>query len=146
MLHPYQLEQQIQELMHAAYVPGMALAVVQDRDIGYARGFGVTSVEDGRIPVTPQTVFRIGSVTKPLTGTAVMSLVDEGRLSLDEPVTTYLPWLTLSEPGAAERVTARMLLCHRSGLPFVHQSFGPRDGAASYCLQPGARCDGYPVV
>lgn len=59
-----------------------------------------------------------------------MCLVDEGRLKLDEPVTTYLPWLTLSEPGAAEHVTVCMLLCHRSGLPFVHQSFGPRDGAA----------------
>src|SRR5581483_7052762 len=115
MLHIYSLERQIQDLMQTAHVPGLALAIVKNQEILYARGFGVTSVEDSGMPVTPQTLFRIGSVTKPLTGTMIMRLVDEGKLELDSPVRAYLPWFTLSEPGAAERVTLRMLLCHMSG-------------------------------
>jgi len=100
---------------------------VHDHEVVYARGFGITSVEDGGLPVTAQTLFRIGSVTKPLTGTAIMRLVDRGVLALDAPVREYLPWFTLSNPDAAERVTLRMLLSHTSGIPHDHQPFGPGD-------------------
>ena len=58
--------------MDTAQVPGLALAIVREQEVLYARGFGMTSVEDGGIPVTPQTLFRIGSTTKSLTGTAVL--------------------------------------------------------------------------
>jgi CubicO group peptidase (beta-lactamase class C family) len=66
MLNIYQLEQQIETQMKAGHVPGLAIAIVQDQEGIYARGFDVTSVENGGLPVTPQTLFRIGSVTKPL--------------------------------------------------------------------------------
>jgi len=88
-----QLEEQIEAGMKAGHVPGFALATVQDREVIYAEGFGFTAIDGSEIglPVTPQTLFRIGSITKPLTGTAVMRLVKAGRLDLDQPVRTYVP-------------------------------------------------------
>ncbi|MFN8537359.1 MAG: serine hydrolase domain-containing protein [Thermomicrobiales bacterium] len=83
-----------------------------------ARGFGVTSADDSGLPVTPQTLFQIGSTTKPLTGTLVMRLVAAGLLDLGRPVIEYLPTFRLAEPGAAERVTLRLLLSHTAGLPW----------------------------
>ncbi len=61
MLNIYQLERQIEEQMQTTQVPGLALAIVKDREVIYARGFGVTSVEDSGLPITPQTLFRIAS-------------------------------------------------------------------------------------
>ncbi len=117
MLSLYSLEQHIEAQMKAARIPGLALAIVKDQEVIYAKGFGVTSVEDGGLPVTPQTLFRIGSTTKPLTGTAVMRLVEDGKLNLDRPVREYVDWLTFSEEGAIDRVTLRMLMSHTAGLP-----------------------------
>ena len=127
MLNFYQLEQHITERMQAAQVPGLALAVVKDRQVIYAKGFGVTSVEDGGLPVTRQTLFRIGSVTKPLTGTAILRLVEAGKLELDRPIKDYLPWLSFSEKGAIERITLRMLMSHTAGLVTDAEHFGRRD-------------------
>lgn len=127
-------EERIAAAMAAAEVPGLALAVVHRGAVVYASGFGVTSVEDGAIPVTPRTLFQIGSTTKPLTGTMLMRLVERGDLDLDRPVRKWLPNLTFSVPGAAEQVTLRMLLSHTAGLPWDQISparlFGPRDSAA----------------
>jgi len=127
MLNFYRLEQDIIEQMQTAHVPGLALAIVRGPEVIYARGFGVTSVEDGGLPVTPQTLFRVGSTAKPLTGTAIMRLVEAGRLDLDQPVSTYVPWLTFSQEGAIERVTLRLLMTHRAGLPSAAEPFGWRD-------------------
>ncbi len=66
--------------------PALAVSIIHDHEVICARGFGVTSVEDGGVPVTPQTLFRVGSVTKALTGTAIMCLVDQGLVHLDAPV------------------------------------------------------------
>src|SRR5690554_2371246 len=107
MLNYQRLEKDIQEQMRAARVPALSLAVIQDLEVVYARGFGVTSVEDGGLPVTPQTLFRIGSITKPLTGTAIMHLVEAGKLDLDRPVSEYLDWFSLSDPAATGHVTLR---------------------------------------
>jgi CubicO group peptidase (beta-lactamase class C family) len=121
------LEQYIEERMAAAAVPGVAVAIVQGREVMYAGGFGVTGVEDGGVPVTPQTIFRIGSTTKPLTGTAIMRLVEAGKLDLDRPIKAYVEWIAFSEEGAGDCVTLRMLLCHTSGLPHDAELFGARD-------------------
>jgi len=127
MLNVHALEAQIHEAMNGTKVPGLALAIVHDWRLVYARGFGVTSVEDGGLAVTPRTLFRIGSVTKALTATAVMRLVDSGALALDRPIGEYLPWLRLSMDGAVERITLRMLLSHTSGLTTSYAWFGRRD-------------------
>lgn len=125
MLNFSKLEQEIKRQMQEAKIPGLALAIVRGQEVIYAQGFGVTSVEEGGVPVTPGTLFRIGSVTKPLTGTAVMRLVESGVLDLDAPVKKYVPWLKFSEPGAAEGITLRMLMSHTAGLPHVSHENDP---------------------
>ena len=117
MFNLYTLEKSITRHMDTAQVPGLALAIVREQEILYARGFGMTSVEDGAIPVTPQTLFRIGSTTKSLTGTALLRMVEAGMLELDRPLKDYIDWLTFSEPTVEEKITLRMLLSHTSGLP-----------------------------
>lgn len=121
------LTKAIEQLMADARVPGLAAAVVREGEVVLAEGFGVTATEGGR-PVTPDTHFRIGSVTKPLTATAIMRLVDAGRVDLDHPISAYVPALRLADPAAPQQITMRMLLTHTSGLPTMPVSFhGPRD-------------------
>lgn len=127
MLNLYQLEQYIEQEMRMSHVPGLALAIVHEHKLIYAKGFGITSVEDGGVAVTAETLFRIGSVTKPLTGTAIMRLVEAGQLDLDTPIKTYIDWFRLSDPDATEHVTLRMLLSHTAGLQTDGQHFGTRD-------------------
>ena len=127
MLNFYKLEQGIEQQMQKSRIPGLALAIVHEHKLVYAKGFGVTSVEDGGVAVTPETLFRIGSITKPLTGTAIMRLVEAGKLDLDTPIKAYIDWLRLGDPEATEHVTLRMLLSHTSGLPTDGQYFGARD-------------------
>jgi CubicO group peptidase (beta-lactamase class C family) len=97
-------------------VPGLAIAVVKDGRVIYARGFGHRDVEKS-LPVTPRTLFAIGSCTKAFTTFAMGTLVDEGKLEWDTPVRTYLPGLRMSDPIATESITPRDLVTHRSGLP-----------------------------
>ena len=127
MLNIFKLEQHIEAEMKAARVPGLALAIVKDQEIIYARGFGVTSVEDGGLPVTPRTLFCIGSTTKPLTGTAIMRLVEAKKLDLDTPVAEFVPWLTIGSGGIAGHITLRMLLSHTSGLTSAWPCYAPRN-------------------
>lgn len=131
-LNLYALEQQIETKMKAGHVPGFALAIVQNQKVIYARGFGYTAVDNNcecGLPVTPQTLFRIGSTTKSLTGTAVMRLVEAGKLDLDTPIKAYIPWLTFGEAGAVDSVTLRMLMSHTSGLFSEDEYSGRRDPA-----------------
>lgn len=98
-------------------IPGLVIGVVHDQELVWARGFGVSDLET-RAAVTPRTVFRLGSITKLFTATAVMQLRDAGQLRLDDPVSTYLPWFAVRNdfPGEPE-ITVRHLLTHTSGLP-----------------------------
>ncbi len=129
MLNIFALERHIVSQMQTHQVPGLAWALVEGEKIVYARGFGVTSVEAGGVPVTPQTLFRIGSITKPMTGTLIMRLVEAGKLELDALAKSYVPGLTFSDPSAANQITLRMLLSHTAGLPTSHEPFGRRDPA-----------------
>lgn len=94
-------------------IPGVAVGLWHaGRE--YQFGFGVTSVEHP-LPVTPDTLFQIGSITKTFLATAVMRLVEAGRLDLDAPLRTYLPNLRLADEATATRVTMRHLLTHTGG-------------------------------
>lgn len=100
--------------LDATGTPGAALAVIEDGRVVHQRGFG----EDGRgRPVTPDTPFLWGSLSKPVTGLAVLQQVEAGRVKLDAPVRTYLPWFRLSDREASDRITVRHLLTHTSGIP-----------------------------
>jgi CubicO group peptidase (beta-lactamase class C family) len=96
-------------------LPGLAIGVVQGRELVYARGLGVKSLNDGG-EVTPETLFHMASITKPFVATALMQLVEAGRLDLDAPVQTYLPYFTLADPRAST-LTTRQMLSHTSGMP-----------------------------
>jgi CubicO group peptidase (beta-lactamase class C family) len=94
-------------------VPGVSVGVYCEGQEQIA-GFGVTSVENP-LPVTPDTLFQVGSISKTFTTTALLRLVEMGRLELDKPVRTYLPELRLSDESVAARVTLRHLLTHTAG-------------------------------
>ena len=97
-------------------VPGLAIAIVKDGKVIFSEGFGFKDVKQG-LKVTPKTLFAIGSCTKAFTATAMGILVDEGKLDWDKPLREYLPGFKLKDSFAAERMTPRDLVCHRSGLP-----------------------------
>ncbi len=92
-------------------IPGLSLTVAVDGKIMYSEGFGYADLEE-RVPVWPTTKFRIGSISKPLTATALMQLVEAGKLELDAPVQKYVP--SLPEKGAV--ITTRMLAGHLAGI------------------------------
>jgi CubicO group peptidase (beta-lactamase class C family) len=94
-------------------VPGASVALTDGTDVVTAV-HGVTSLRT-QLPVTPQTLFQVGSITKVYTATLVMALVDQGRIDLDAPVQTYLPWFTVADAEVGATVTVRHLLCHTSG-------------------------------
>jgi CubicO group peptidase (beta-lactamase class C family) len=94
-------------------VPGLALGLLHN-DTEYTTGFGVTSI-DNQLPVDGDTLFQIGSITKTFVATAAMRLVDEGRLDLDRPVSSYMPDLRLADAHATNTATARHLLTHSGG-------------------------------
>jgi CubicO group peptidase (beta-lactamase class C family) len=116
MFDPDQLDALAAAWVAQHHIPALALAVVREGAVAHIAGFGVTSVEDGGIPVTPDTIFRIASTTKLLVGTAILRLVEAGTLDLDAPVATYLPWFRFSQPGLERIITLRHLLSHTSGL------------------------------
>jgi CubicO group peptidase (beta-lactamase class C family) len=97
-------------------VPGVAIAVVQDGKVVYAKGYGYRDMKN-KLPVTTETQFPIGSITKSFTALAFAILKDEGKVDWDEPIRTYLPQFQLSDPVASERATPRDLFSHRTGLP-----------------------------
>lgn len=97
-------------------VPGLAIAVVKDDSVVFAKGYGV--IELGKpAPITEHTRFAIGSTTKAMTSAALGMLVDEGKLRWDDRVIDHLPDLRLYDPYVTRELTIRDLLTHRSGLP-----------------------------
>ncbi|MBI2687365.1 MAG: beta-lactamase family protein [Acidobacteria bacterium] len=97
-------------------LPGVAVGVVHDQELIWAKGFGVADVA-GKVPVTPATKFRMASHSKVFTATAIMQLRDQGKLRLDDPVVKHLPWFTPKPTEADDPpITIEDLLTHGSGL------------------------------
>lgn len=107
------LDRFVRREMSKTHVPGVAVGIL-DRGRIYTNGYGVTNV-DHPLPVTGDTLFQIGSTTKTFTASAIMRLVDEGRVELDVPVRRYLRDLRLKDPQATRAVTLRHLLTHTGG-------------------------------
>jgi len=97
--------------MRAQRIPGLALGVYRNGGILKAQGYGLANVEL-KVPVKPATIFQSGSVGKQFAATAVMMLVEEGRVGLDDPITKYFP----GAPDNWSNVKVRNLLSHTSGL------------------------------
>jgi CubicO group peptidase (beta-lactamase class C family)/D-alanyl-D-alanine dipeptidase len=108
------LEDFIQGEMAAKGIPALSVVLVDDQDIIWARGFG--QARPGQdVAATPETVYRVGSVSKLFTDIAIMQLVEEGRVELDAPVTSYLPELSPRNTYGVP-ITLRQLMSHRAGL------------------------------
>ena len=88
-------------------IPGLAMAVASMGNLSTPRALGYADLEE-RVPVWPTTKFRIGSISKPLTATALMELVEAGKVDLDAPVQKYVP----SFPDKGAVITVRMLAGH----------------------------------
>ncbi len=101
--------------MQADRIPGLALGIVEGNRVVYLRGYGKASA-DGR-PVTPQTSFMLGSVSKSFTSLAVMQLVEQGKISLDAPVQEYIHWFNVGNSPESDTITVRHLLNQTSGIP-----------------------------
>ena len=110
------LESYVTEAMVRYQVPGSAIGIVQNGEIVYAGGFGVTDIERST-PVTSDTLFMIGSVTKSMTTMMMGTLVDEATLDWDQPVTDILPAFTLSDPDATPHIRVRDMVNNSSGVP-----------------------------
>lgn len=93
-------------------VPGLSAAVAAGDAVVWMQGFGLADVEQA-VPVRPETVFRIASISKPITATAVMQLVERGLVSLDDPIQRYVPTFPRKPQG---EVRVRHLLTHTSGI------------------------------
>ncbi|GLV61150.1 hypothetical protein KDH_79660 [Dictyobacter sp. S3.2.2.5] len=111
---------EIDALLHAqigSHEPGVAVALLKEDHIVHCQGYGLANLEWEQ-PVTPHTVFGLGSFTKPFTATAIMLLEKQEKLRLDHPIQQYLPDYPISQ----HTVTLRHLLTHTSGIPnFVTQ-------------------------
>ncbi|MBN2735238.1 MAG: serine hydrolase [Methanomicrobiaceae archaeon] len=110
----------VTEKMTEYEVPGAVIGIIEDNEAVYLKGFGVRELGKPET-VDPDTRFQIASVSKFVTGTAIGTLVDEGKLDWDTPVVNYLPDFALKDEYAGKHATIRDLLAHRSGL-------GPYDG------------------
>jgi CubicO group peptidase (beta-lactamase class C family) len=107
----------IESQLEEAKIPGVALAVIEGGKVVHLKGFGIAD-PTGR-PVTPETPFILGSISKSFTALAIMQLVESGQIELDTPVRKYLPWFQVADPEASKRITVRHLLNQTSGLPYI---------------------------
>lgn len=105
------VDEYIQAEMKTHRIPGLALVVIQNGEVVKIKGYGIANLEHD-VPVTPDTVFELASVTKQFTATAIMSLVEEGKIKLDDPIMKYLP----GSPQKWIGITIRHLLTHTAGL------------------------------
>ena len=114
------IDRLVEAEMARRHIPGVAVAVVRAGKVIDARGWGVADLEHG-VPVTPQTAFKIGSVSKQFLATGIMLLQQEGKLSVDDPVAKFYP----GAPAAWGGITLRHFLTHTSGVLREGPAFDP---------------------
>ncbi|HYU43774.1 MAG TPA: serine hydrolase domain-containing protein, partial [Vicinamibacteria bacterium] len=105
------LDTAIQAALPRLGAPGLSIGVVRGRELRWSAGYGLSDVEN-MVPATPITVYRLASVSKPITAAAVLRLVEQGRMDLDAPIQRYVP----AFPDKPWPITARQLLGHQSGI------------------------------
>jgi CubicO group peptidase (beta-lactamase class C family) len=110
------LEMDIPELMKKGNVPGLAIAVIRKGKTSWMRGFGVKETKTG-VSVTEDTIFEAASLSKPVFAYGVLKLVEQRKLGLDVPLTTYLPKPYIRGDDRLNKITARIVLSHRTGFP-----------------------------
>jgi CubicO group peptidase (beta-lactamase class C family) len=126
------LDKFIETKMEALEAKGLAVAFIKDGDITWSKNYGYADVEAG-IKVNDQTIFQVASVSKPVTGVAVMQLSEKGLIDLDESVNRYVPFQIVNPNFPDKKITVRMLMQHTSGLidndPVYRSTFTLLSGA-----------------
>ncbi len=111
------LESWIRAQMDYKNIPGITVGIIYDQELIWAKGFGYSNLGN-KIPATSQTLYRIASISKTFTATAIMQLRDEGKLRLDDPVKKFIPDFKIKNPFPDTReITVFHLITHTSGLP-----------------------------
>ncbi|WP_226573922.1 serine hydrolase domain-containing protein [Microseira wollei] len=137
----------VKDEMQKQKIPGVSLAVLRDGQIVYAKGYGLANVEH-QVPVKPETIFQSGSIGKQFTATAVMILVEEGKISLDDKINKYFT----DAPESWKNIAVRHLLTHTSGMgdypkdfdyraDYTEDEFYKKIKAAPLAFQPGENWD-----
>jgi CubicO group peptidase (beta-lactamase class C family) len=109
------VEKSLVQEMNARKVPGFSVAVVDGTSIAWSKGFGYSNIER-KIPTTPETVYRVASVSKPVIATGLLQWMDRGKFRLDDPVNKFLGNVKI-QTKFKEQPTFRNILSHTSGLP-----------------------------
>ncbi len=112
-----QVDEYVEKVMATYEIPGLAIGLVKEGQIFYTKGYGVKSLETLE-PITDECLFHMASVSKPFIATAIMQLVEAGKLDLDAPVINYLPYFKLHDPRYTT-ISVRQMLTHTSGMPDV---------------------------
>ncbi|HKC63517.1 MAG TPA: serine hydrolase domain-containing protein, partial [Pyrinomonadaceae bacterium] len=109
------IEKAIEAKRQEYHIPGASLVIVKDDKVIYMKGLGLKDVER-KLPVTPDTLFAIGSSTKAFTAMAAVMSVDDGKISLDDSPKKFLPYFKMRDAETDAKITVRDLLSHRSGV------------------------------
>lgn len=116
--NPPELSRRLQSIVDARFVatkcPGLSVAVASHNNIILSKAWGKADLEQN-VPMTTASVHRLASLSKPITGTIIMDLIEQGKLGLDNSIRDYLPEL----PDSYQKVTIRHLLSHESGVHFA---------------------------
>jgi len=118
--NPYnqKLQPVLKKLIQQQHLPGFAIAVVENNQVAYEAGFGVKNLSRMDDPITTRTLFHMCSITKPFVATSILQLVEQGKIDLDKPVTTYLPYFRMADERY-KIITVRQMVTHTSGMPDV---------------------------
>ena len=110
------IDKELTTVLEKSKAAGFAIAIVKGNEMVYAKGFGYSDLEN-KLPVTPNTLFAIGSTTKAFTASLLGILEEEGKVDLDESPRTYIPELQFFNAAMNEQITIKDLMAHRTGLP-----------------------------
>jgi CubicO group peptidase (beta-lactamase class C family) len=128
------LERKVPELMKEGTVPGLSLALIRGGKTYWVHGFGVRDAKTGE-PVVEDTIFEAASLSKPVFAYGVLKLVDLGMLDLDTPLSKYLPKPYIEGDARLDKITARIVLSHRTGFP----NWRGNEKALTIHFMPGER-------
>lgn len=110
------IDKYLNECMDKLHVPGMSIVIVKDDTILFSKGYGVESIDTNQ-PMTKNSSSAIGSLTKSFTAVAMLQLLEQGKVSLEDPVIKHIPWFKTLDEENSRMITIKMLLSNTSGLP-----------------------------
>ncbi len=132
------IEKFIKDQVSWGKIPGLFVVIVKNNQTVYEQGFGFADVEN-QTPITPGTLFELGSCSKAFTGLAILQLEAQGVIDLNDPVEKYLPWLKLNYKGQAVPVTIAQFLHQSSGVPFESIGAIPPNAKGEKALEETVR-------